>query len=98
MARRSHIREIEEQAALYALGALGPEEASGFRNRLSAGCPLRLSAFEECRTAVAALPLMAPEIAPPPELRQRLMERIAPVVPEEPVCKLVRPGDTPWES
>jgi len=102
MAKRTHRREVEEQAALYALGALGPEEAGSFQKRLAAGCPLCCSLFEECRTTVAALPLASPEMAPRPELRQRLMERIG--VPESaPKPKpsagtLVRPGDTPWEK
>jgi hypothetical protein len=101
MPRRSHIREIEGQAALYALGALAPEEAGRFRKRLE-DCPLCRSAFEECRSTVAVLPLAAPEMAPRPELRQRLMERIGVTEsasgPQEPSGTLVRPGDTPWEA
>jgi mannose-6-phosphate isomerase-like protein (cupin superfamily) len=99
MSKRTSVREIEEQAALYALGALGPDEAGKFQKRLSAGCDLCRSAFDECRTVAEALPLAAPDIAPRLELRHRLMERIGtPVKRKAPVGKLVRPGDTPWAS
>jgi hypothetical protein len=98
MAKRTHIREIEEQAALYALGAMGPVEAGGFRERLAAGCPVCRSALDECAGVVTALPLAVPDAAPRPELRQRLMERIGAAAPKEPVGKLVRPSDTAWEN
>jgi hypothetical protein len=101
MKKRTGIQELEEQAALYALGALGSDEATGFEKRLGAGCPLCQSAYEECRGTVAALALGAPDAAPRPELRQRLMERVgiaAPVEkPPSAVGKLVRPDDTPWQ-
>ena len=101
MAKRTSVRTIEVQAALYALGALGPDEAGKFQKRMAAGCELCLSAFHECREVADALPLAAPQVAPPPELRQRLMDRIGTKVEKKkrpPVGKLVRPGDTPWES
>jgi len=101
MAKRAHLREIEEQAALYALGALGPDEAGKFEKRLAAGCPVCRSEFAEFRAVADALPLTAPEVAPPPELRERLMERIGAGMSAAPAAKstagrLVRPGDTPW--
>ena len=76
MARRTQIHEIEEQAALYALDALAPEEAGSFQDRLAAGCSLCRTVFEECRGTVALLPLAAPEVEPRPEVRDRLLERI----------------------
>ena len=76
MPKRTHIREIEEEAALYALGALDPQEAGSFQKRLAAGCSLCRSAVEEFRGTVAILPLAAPEMTPSPDLRQRLMQRI----------------------
>jgi hypothetical protein len=94
MAKRTQLREIEEQAALYALGALGSSEAGGFQARLEAGCPVCRDAFEDCRTTVAALALAAPEAAPRPALRKRLMERVGVA---ETAGTLVRPGDTAWE-
>ena len=40
MADKNHIQEIEEQAALFAIGALPADEAKQFEQRLAAGCPL----------------------------------------------------------
>lgn len=102
MTKRRHAQEVEEQASLYALGALGPEEAGALEKRLAAGCPLCCALVEECRNVVAALPLAAPEQTPRPELRDRLMERIGeevpPPKPQTSAGTLVRPGDTAWQS
>jgi anti-sigma factor ChrR (cupin superfamily) len=102
MPKRTHIREIEEQAALYALGALPGEEAARFKTRLAAGCPLCRSAFAECQGTVSVLPLAAPEMEPPAGLRGRLMERIGvtETAPEPPAAMgtIVRPEDTAWEN
>jgi quercetin dioxygenase-like cupin family protein len=99
MSRRTGVREVEEQAALYALGALGPDECGKFAKRLAAGCPLCGSAYEECRVAAEALPLAAPDVAPRPEVRKRLLERIGATVERKAAMgTLVRPGDTAWES
>jgi hypothetical protein len=98
MSRRTGVREVEEQAALYALGALGPDEAGRFEKRLAAGCPLCGTAYEECKRTADALPLGAPDVAPRRELRQRLMDRIgAPPKPKKPtIGTIVRPADTAW--
>jgi quercetin dioxygenase-like cupin family protein len=103
MSRRTGVRDVEEQAALYALGALGPDESGKFQKRLAAGCPLCRSAFDDCRTVAEALPLAAPDLAPQPEVRQRLMDRIgasaAPAREARPTMgTLVRPHDTAWET
>jgi anti-sigma factor RsiW len=100
MADRIHIEEIEEQAALYALGALPPEDAARFEHRLAGGCPLCGAELQRCRQTVTALPLSAAEVAPPPALRARLLERIAAESPRKPLTMgdglLVRAGDTDW--
>ena len=102
MAKRTHIREVEEQAALYALDALPPDEAGSFQQRLAAGCSLCRSALEECHSTVAVLPLAAPDMIPRPELRLRLMERIGvtetTAKPTASIGTLVRPADTAWEK
>ena len=100
MADKIHIEEIEAQAALFALGALSPEDAANFRKRLSAGCPLCQVELQECQEAAAALALTVPEVPPPPRLKARLMASIAEEgsAPEAGVGTIVRPGDTSWES
>ena len=100
-----HIEEVETQAALYALGALPKEEAALFEKRLKAGCPFCLSEVQGCGQAVAALRVVAPEVAPPPSLRARLLESIgAPQEESKPKQRtmgdgiLVRGGDTDWKQ
>jgi mannose-6-phosphate isomerase-like protein (cupin superfamily) len=101
MRDKPHLEEVEEQAWLLALGALPSEEEAHFRQRVTAGCPLCCSLLNDCEQTVAALPLLAPEVAPPPMLRTRLLEGIgvkaAPA--ERPALEwtLVRAGDTDWE-
>jgi len=68
--------DIEGEAALYALGALPSGDAGKFRQRLAAGCAVCQEVLEECRSVVDLLPLAAPEVEPPPSLRDRLMDRI----------------------
>jgi quercetin dioxygenase-like cupin family protein len=101
MAKRTQIQEIEEQAALYALGALGPAESGSFEKRMAAGCSLCRSAYQECRETVEALPLAAPDVEPSPEVRMRLMDRIAGAAPAKPKATmgtLVKPTDTEWSK
>jgi mannose-6-phosphate isomerase-like protein (cupin superfamily) len=102
MANRTEIRQIEEQAALFALDALPTEEAGAFQQRLSSGCPLCEVLFEDCRQTVALLPLSVADVPPPPGLRKRLLERIGVSEPEPKpapsALKVVRPQDTEWEQ
>lgn len=103
MAKRTHLREIEEQAALYALEALGPDETAKLERRIAAGCPLCREEVAEFRAVAAALPLGAPDTAPRPELRDRLMQRIAADIPpasrrKPTIGTLVRPDDTEWRK
>ena len=102
MADRAHIEEVEEQAALFAVGALPPDEARRFQQRLAAGCPLCGAAHRECEEAVALLALSAPEAAPPPALRARLLAQVRGPRPEGGSAfgagLIVRAGDTAWEA
>jgi mannose-6-phosphate isomerase-like protein (cupin superfamily) len=101
MADQIHIEEIEAQAALYALGALTSEETAHFRERVDSGCPFCMAQLRECRRTVAALPLAASEVAPPPSLRARLLERIGAQPPARESSMgegiLVRANDTEWK-
>jgi anti-sigma factor ChrR (cupin superfamily) len=96
--RQSHLTEVEEQAALFALGALPSTEAQNFQARLSAGCPVCQVAVRDCRQTLAMLPLAAPEATPSAGLRQRILESVGDKKPRKPVGSLVRPDDTPWVS
>jgi len=102
MANKTHIEEIEAQAALFALGGLPPEETAKFKQRLSAGCPLCNAELQDCEQVTAALALSVSEVAPPPSLKARLLASIEPQpTPAQPAGSLgtiVRPGDTEWES
>ena len=101
MAHRTQIRQIEEQAALFALDALPSDEAGAFRKRLASGCQLCESLLEECRQTVSLLPLAVPDVQPAPGLRQRLLDRIGVTEPPpKPASALmvVRPEDTAWEK
>ena len=64
-----------EEAALYALGALDQHEARLFEDALAADPSLaaELQAFDQ---VVASLALSASEAAPPPALRQKLLEQV----------------------
>jgi anti-sigma factor ChrR (cupin superfamily) len=71
------LEEGRERAALYALGALPGEEAREFDQHLAEGCDI-------CRTEVAAFALVVAELGyaapahmPRPEVRARLLDRIA---------------------
>src|SRR5204863_7970378 len=88
-------------AALFALGALTPEEGARFEQRIAAGCSLCRSELVECERTVTALPLSADEVAPPPGLRARLLASItasepAPVKSAIGEGTIVRANDTPW--
>jgi anti-sigma-K factor RskA len=61
-----------EQAAAYALGALDKGEVPEFEHHLE-GCETCRSEIRWLRPAVDALPESVPRLAPPPELRERIL-------------------------
>ncbi len=61
-----------DEVAVYALGALPPEDARRFEQHLEQ-CEECQVALSELRPVVAALPGAADPVAPPPALRQRIM-------------------------
>jgi hypothetical protein len=102
MADQPYLDTVQEQAALFALGALPVAEAGAFQQRLTAGCPLCCAEVRACRHAVSLLALTAPQIEPPPDLRARLMDRVGggrsrPGYTTIGEGRLVRPEDTDWE-
>lgn len=68
-------RECGEDVGAYVLGALTEEEAAGFRRHLF-DCMLCREEVASLQTAADALPLMAPQLAPPRRLRRRLKAQI----------------------
>ncbi len=103
MPETNHLEELEEQAALFAVGALPAEEAGQFQQRVAAGCPVCQALLRESVVTIAALPQTVPEQEPPVDLRSRVVERITgakPAAPVPPVAAgtIVRAGDTPWED
>lgn len=68
----------QELASLYALGALDADEARAFETELRANAELRELVIELQRTS-DLLAMASPQAPLPPSLREKVMERIAPV-------------------
>ena len=89
--------EQQDQAALYVLGLLEPDEAAAFESELNANAELRAIA-REFREAAAAMELGAPPRTPPASLKQRIMREIATKTEDRTVIPLPRApfGWVPW--
>jgi len=68
---------IEEQASLHVLGALSDAEAREFKQKLHADPELQ-AYVARLSTATSALAGAVPTAEPPPQLRAKILERIAP--------------------
>ena len=86
---------LQEQAALYALGALGTEETREFETHLAEGCPT-------CTAEVRAFSMVAADLGhavaaamPRPVVRERLLARVRAGAPVAGGI-LVRAGDSGW--
>lgn len=93
MPHREPTEEIRAAAALYSLGALPEEEARAFADHLAEGCAVCAAEVAAFQAAAAGLPLTAEEVAPPPALRARVLEKIA---EPEPGMHVVREGEGRW--
>jgi len=71
--RDSH---VDDQIDAYALGALEPAEVDAVERHLET-CPRCRALVARARALSDAFLLAVPQIAPPPDLRDRLMRRIA---------------------
>jgi anti-sigma-K factor RskA len=89
--------EQQDQAALYALGLLEPDEAAAFESQLSANTELR-DVVRELREAAGSVALTAPPRTPPASLKERIMREIAAEAEERKVVPLRRRplGWVPW--
>jgi putative transcriptional regulator len=72
------IESIHAYAPLYAIGALGPDEALRFEEHLRGGCPSCDEDLEAHRRVVGELALLAPDVEPPLRLRSRILEAASP--------------------
>ena len=68
--------DLQDQAVLYALGALNPEETTGFEAVMTGNAELR-AMVREMREASADLARSVPSQQPAPELRRRILREIA---------------------
>ena len=89
-----------ELATLFALGALDDAESRQFEAHLVDGCPECRHELESLRFTVELLALAPEPVAPPPELRGRLLESVrqldqAPRQPSGPT--LAFEDDGPWK-
>jgi len=69
--------ELEENAALYALGALGQHEARSLDRHLAEGCEVCAAELKEFESVVEALGHAAPAAAPPASAREKLLARLS---------------------
>src|SRR5262245_17545067 len=93
--------QLRERAALYALGALAPDEHREFERHLDGGCPACRAEVESLGTVAGNLALAAEPMAPRPEVRARLLAEIrsTPAAPEPyPVVGMrsTPPGPEPY--
>ena len=89
MADRLLIQQIEDDAAMYILGALSAEDAASFEQRLASGCALCQAEVRACENTMAALAASVPPAAPPADLKQRLLDQISQTQPAA-VMEIVR--------
>jgi anti-sigma-K factor RskA len=94
--------ELQDQAALYALGTLDTSEASTFESAMNADAELR-ALVRELHDAVGTMAHASPTHLPPTELKQRVLSQIADEaksvkITEFPAgqAKLVIAGWLPW--
>lgn len=76
--------QLEERAALYSLGMLSQTEARAFDREIAGGDAAAAATQRGFDRLTAELALGAPEAAPTPGLRARLLERIGGETPSNP--------------
>ena len=81
--------------ALFALGALPLHDANAVEEHLQSGCEPCLDELEHFAAVADQLSLSVTPVSPSPELRQRVLDRIAPPAARE-QRKIVRGNDSPW--
>lgn len=92
--------DVTERAALYALGALTPEEARAFEADV-ASVPACRQALADARAVIDDLAYAAPPHEPPAGLRDRVLSRIAaegPAVFDSGLLHFVRSQRIDWQA
>ena len=88
--------EIAADAALFALGQLDPKAAARFEARLASGCEIARAEFLAFHETAADVGFTAPAHTPPPDLRGRLLARIAQPPPDHTGMAVVGGGESGW--
>ncbi len=86
---------FEELAAVRALDALDGADRARFEAHLAGGCARCEAVLRDSAEALAGVAREAPPLAPPPEIRRALLERLQPSAPR-PVARARRFGWVPW--
>ena len=86
----------QELAALYALDLLEGKDRTAFESQLNEDRKLQ-ELVRELRESSAAIALSAPQVAPPPELRSRILNIVRDAAPPREQSLLFRPAVLlPW--
>lgn len=80
---------LQEQATLYAAGAMTDDERAEYSRHLEDDqCPVCRAEVKELQAAVSMLAFTVPEASPSPRVRERLMEQARSVAPPRPAVAL----------
>jgi anti-sigma factor ChrR (cupin superfamily) len=94
MADRSLIQQVEDDAAMYLLGAMSAEDEARFEQRLQSGCALCLAEIRTSDNVLVALAASVAPAAPPSELRQRVLDHADRQAPTPSPMEIVRADDS----
>jgi anti-sigma-K factor RskA len=86
---------LEEQAGLYVLGVLTPDEATAFEAALKQDAELR-QLVASLRVSRDALAGSLPQVAPPPALKQKILDQIAAQDQGLPLSAKFEAGSSGW--
>jgi len=89
--------DLENEAALYALGVLDPQSASRFEELLSHDAAA-VAALAPYNSAAALVAESLDPVTPPPQIKQRLFERIASAAAHQPGLGSVRSDEGKWKQ
>jgi len=81
--------DLQEQASLYAAGAMTDSERKEYARHLEEDrCPVCRSEVNELQSAISMLAFSIPSAVPAPSIKQRLMEQARSVAPARPVASV----------